>query len=92
MSRLFSLTILWTLWKEVGETSGGNKTGKPGSVYKGRKGFYFGVEKGHVRTGNCSVGRLLADPRFSESVLKFLSSTGVEKVKKGVVIRGEAAS
>ena len=31
----------------------------------------------------------MADPRFSEAVLKFLSTTGVGKIKKGVVIRGE---
>ena len=80
------------LWKEVGEISGVSKSGEPGSIYKGRKGFCFGMamEKRHIRPGNCSVGMLMADSRFSESVLKFLSSTGVGKIKKGVVIRGEA--
>ena len=79
-----------TLWKEVGEASGGSRSGAQGNVYKGKKGFCFGMEKRLVRPGNCSVGRLLADPRFSEAVLKFLSCTGVGKIKKGVVIRGEA--
>ena len=79
------------LWKEVGEISGANKRGEPGSTYKGRKGFCFGMERKHARPGNCSVGALLADSRFSEAVLKFLSCTGVGKIKKGIIIRGEAA-
>ena len=77
------------LWKEVGEASGDCTDGSPGKICKGRKGFCYGIEKKHVRPGNCSVRRLFADPRFSEAVLKFLSSTGVGKVKKGVTIRGE---
>ena len=77
------------LWKEMGEISGGIRSGESGSIYKGRKGFCFGMEKRRVRPGNCAAGMLLADPRFSEAVLKFLSGTGVGKVKKGVVIRGE---
>ena len=76
----------------MGKLQGVTRLGNQDLFTREEKDSIFGVEKGHVRTGNCSVGRLLADPRFSESVLKFLSSTGVEKVKKGVVIRGEAAS
>lgn len=60
-------------------------------VGKGRKkkGFILGGSRGRVRPGNCSVGRLFGDPRFTEAVLKFLADTGVGKIKKGVVIRGE---
>ena len=77
-----------TLWKEVGEASGDSRSEAPGSIYKGNKAFCFGMEKSQVRPGDCSVSRLFADPRFSEAVLKFLSNTGVGKIKKGVVIRG----
>ena len=79
-----------TLWKEVGEASGGRRDGASGKIYRGRrKGFFFGEEKSQVGPGNCSIRRLLADPRFSEAVLRSLSSTGVGKIKKGVVVRGE---
>ena len=74
----------------MGEISGASKCGEVGSIYKGKKGFCFGMEKRRVRLGNCSVGRLMADARFLVAVLKFLASTGVGKIKKGVVIRGEA--
>ena len=35
------------------------------------------------------MGKLISDPRFMEAVLEFLASTGVGKIKKGVIIRGE---
>ena len=79
-----------TLWKEVGDASGISGRGELGSVYKGRKGFCFGIEREQTHPGNCTVGRLMADPRFTVAVLKFLADTGVGKIKKGVVIRGEA--
>ena len=44
-----------------------------------------------VRPGNCTVGRLLGDPRFTEAVLDFLRVTGVGLIKKGVIVRGEEA-
>ena len=50
----------------------------------------LGAPRGGVRPGNCSVGRLFGDSRFTEVVLKFLASTGVGKIKRGVIIRGEA--
>ena len=78
-----------TLWKTVGDISGGLKDGA-GGVYRGREGFMLGTSRGWVGPGNCSVRRLFADPRFSEAILTFLASTGVGKIKKGVVVRGEA--
>ena len=80
------------LWKTVGDISGEaecDTLGK-GRGRKGRKGFMSGRSRGRVRPGNCSVGRLFGDPRFTEAVLKFLADTGVGKIKKGVVVRGEA--
>ena len=58
--------------------------------HRGRKGFGFGMKDRRIGPGNCSIGRLMSDPRFTEAVLKFLSSTGVGKIKKGVIVRGEA--
>ena len=57
---------------------------------RGRKGFMLGQSRRRVRPGNCSVTKLFGDPRFTEAVLKFLADTGAGKVKKGVVVRGEA--
>ena len=50
----------------------------------------LGTSRRRVGPGNCSVRRLFADPRFSEGILEFLASTGVGKIKRGVVVRGEA--
>ena len=77
-----------TLWKTVEDISGGPED-SAGGVYKGRKGFLFGTSKGRVGPGDCSVRRLFTDSRFSEAVLEFLACTGVGKIKKGVVVRGE---
>ena len=77
------------LWSEVGRISGADEKSATSGRLKGRKGFCYGIERRSVRPGNCSVGRLLADPRFTEAVLGFLSCTGVGKIKKGVVVRGE---
>ena len=63
---------------------------RPRRTKKGGKGFMLGSTKGRIGPGNCSVGRLFGDPRFTEAVLKFLADTGVGKVKRGVVLRGEA--
>ena len=79
-----------TLWKTVGDISGEHK-GMTEKTRKGGKGFMLGSSRGRIGPGNCSVGRLFGDTRFTEAVLKFLADTGVGKVKKGVVIRGEAA-
>ena len=59
-----------------------------GNVYKGRKGFCFGMDRKEARPGNFSVGKLMSDTRFTEAVLKFLGSAGVGKVKEGVLLRG----
>ena len=50
----------------------------------------LGIPRGRVRSGNCSIDRLFGDSRFTEAVLKLLADTGVGKIKKGVVVRGEA--
>lgn len=87
---LFKECIAWKdeirkLWKEVGEASGNKNTGQ--SVYKGRKGFCLGMGSGVARPGNTPVRKLLSDERFVEAVLKSLESTGVGKVKQGVLLR-----
>ena len=79
-----------TLWKTLGDISGVLRD-RPGGVYKGRKGFLVGTTGGRVGPGNCSVRRLFGDPRFSEAILKFLADMRVGKIKKGVIVRGEAA-
>ena len=82
------------LWKTVGDISGEPSVRKErkGKERKGkeRKGFMLGSSRGRIRPGNCSVGRLFGDPRFTEAILKFLTDTGVGKMKKGVIVRGEA--
>ena len=75
------------LWTEVGEISGAGTNGGENrgvyEIYKGRKGFCFGVAKRKRRP----VRDLLSDERFTEAVLKFLEETGVGKVKQGVELR-----
>ena len=78
------------LWNTVGEISG-VPSNRQGRIYRGKKGFLLGSSGGRVGPGNCSVGRLFGDPRFVETVLKFLADTGVGKIKRGVIVRGEAA-
>ena len=56
-----------------------------GNVYKGKKGFCFGMDMKVARPGNFSVGKLMSDTRFTEVILRFLGSTGVGKVKEGVL-------
>ena len=86
------------LWKEVGEISdadrncseggsGGRKYGKR----RRKKGFGFLSQEHSVRPGNCSVGRLMFDQRFTDAVLSFLRDTQVGMIKKGVLVRGEEA-
>ena len=65
------------LWTEVGEISGSIRGTSGGRVYKGRKGFYFGMDRKVVRPGNTSVKKLLLEERFVEAVLDFLECTGV---------------
>ena len=72
------------LWKTIGDISGEAKS-DASRKGRGKKGFMLGPSRGRVRPGNCSVGRLFGDPRFTEAVLKFLADTGVGKAKKGVV-------
>ena len=85
------------MWKRVGECSnidGDSRSEKAegrNNRKKRRKGFGFVSRENRVRPGNCTVGRLLGDPRFTEAVLDFLRSTKVGIVKKGVIVRGEEA-
>ena len=83
------------LWRKVGEISNADRDsgeGGSGCERKGkrrRKGFGFLSGEFMVRPGNISVGGLMSDPRFTETVLSFLSSTQVGLVKEGVLIRGK---
>ena len=83
------------LWKRVGEISNTStdaevkSLGKRGK--KRKKGFGFCSHEYRIRPGNCTVGRLMSDSRFTEAVLIFLESTQVGLVKKGVIVRGEEA-
>ena len=74
---------------EVGEISGAGvgaeRTRSGDGIYKGRKGFCFGIGKKIRRPGNASVMDLLSDERFTEAVLKFLKNTGAGKVKQEVL-------
>ena len=83
------------LWKRVGEISSASKDAEDISVGKKkrrrRKGFGFFSQEYKVSPGNCTVGRLMSDSRFTEAVLIFLESTQVGLVKKGVLVRGEEA-
>ena len=85
------------LWKEVGEISVADrdiKDGKEGGQRKGKrrkKGFGFLAHEQRVRPGNCTVGRLMSDPRFTEAILAFLRDTQVGLIKKGVIVRGVEA-
>ena len=86
------------LWKEVGEVSSADRNcdegGSGGPKCRGRrrkKGFGFFSKEYMVRPGNCSVGRLMCDTRFTDAILSFLRDTQVGLVKKGVIVRGEEA-
>ena len=78
------------LWKKVGEISRETvkKTGRD-RPRRGGKGFGLGATAGKVGPGNCSMGKLFGESRFTEAVLEFLEKTDVGKVKMGVIIRGE---
>ena len=83
--------------KKVGESSSANRDNEDGILgrewrgRKRRKGFSFYLQEYRIRPGNCTVGRLMSDPRFTDAVLSFLEDTQVGLVKKGVIIRGEEA-
>ena len=62
-----------------------NRTDRTRSRRRG-KGFRLGSSEGRVGPGNCSMGRLFSEPRFTEAVLEFLEETDVGKVKKGVIV------
>ena len=85
------------MWKKVGEISGAarddgdGRSGGERRGRKGKKGFGFFSQEYRVRPGNCTVGKLMCDPRFTETVLAFLEDTQVGLVKKGVIVRGEEA-
>ena len=81
------------LWRKVGDISGEADIGAKGTrtkKKKKKKGFILGSTGGRIGPGNCSIGRLVSDSRFTAAVLEFLASTGVGKIKKGVIVRGEA--
>ena len=85
------------LWRKVGEISNADRD-REGEISRGekrgrkrRKGFGFFSQEFGVRPGNCTVGKLLGDPRFTEAVLSFLRDTQVGLIKKGVIVRGEEA-
>ena len=86
-----------TLWKEVGDISDADRTNEErgsGDAGKGlkrkrHKGFGFFTREHTVRPGNCRVGRLMSDPRFTGAILSFLRNTQVGLIKKGVIVRGE---
>ena len=86
------------LWKEVGKISNNdrdmedNTRGRRRNKGKRKKGFGFFPRESGVRPGNCTVGRLLGDSRFTEAVLSFLRNTKVGLIKKGVIVRGEEAA
>ena len=44
-------------------------------VYKGRKGFGFGVRTGRAGPGNTSIRELLGGEEYTGAVVKFLMST-----------------
>ena len=85
------------LWREVGvissadRDSGEERSGGRGRGKRRKKGFGFFAQDYMVRPGNCSVGRLMSDPRFTSTVLSFLRDTQVGLIKNGVIIRGEEA-
>ena len=80
------------LWKEVGEISGeGSKGPGRAGLRRRRKGFGFSSHEFRVGPGNCSVRKLLCEPLYTEAVLRFLESTTVGKIKKGVIVGGEAS-
>ena len=86
------------LWKKVGEISsigedrGSDVPGGKENKRKRKKGFGFFPRENGVRPGNCTVGRLLSDSRFTEAVLDFLKDTQVGIIKKGVIVKGEEAA
>ena len=79
------------LWRKVGDISGEAGIGAERTrIRKRNKGFMLGSTKGRIGPGNCSIGRLFCDSRFTEAVLEFLADTCVGKAKKVVIVRGEA--
>lgn len=88
---LFKECVAWKqeireLWDKVGEASmDNNASGNRVVMFKGRKGFGFGVRTGKAGPGNTPVRELLADGRFSSAVLDFLKHTSVGKLKAGVL-------
>ena len=79
---IYTLTVTRLLLHRI---SHNKKTGKR----RRKKGFGFLSQEHSVRPGNCSVGRLMCDRRFTEAVLTFLRDTQVGVIKKGVLVRGE---
>ena len=83
------------LWKRVGEISNVSRDTEDDFLKRGRekrkKGFGFFSHEYRVRPGNCTVGKLMSDSRFTEAVLDFLRDAQVGLVKKGVIVRGEEA-
>ena len=89
---LFKQCLTWKkeireLWKTAAEMSG-CKGDQRGFSCKGR-GFFlcWGTGQGRAkrRPGNTSIRELMADKRSTEVVLTFLRTTGVGKLKEGVL-------
>ena len=81
------------LWKELGEATTEQGRGTRKSMYKGRKGFGWGIRLGDDQRargpGNTSIGTLLADERCIPAVLSFLANTRCGQAKEGVIVRAE---
>ena len=79
------------LWRKVGEISGEGKRGTDRHGPRRRnKGFGLRPQRHRVGPGNCPIRKLFCEPLFAEAVLEFLEKTEVGKIKKGVIVRGEA--
>ena len=85
-----------TLWKEVGEISEDRAKMKKGTkeayrprnhVYKGRKGFGFGVKAGKAGSGNTTIRDLLGREEYTAAAVRFLMLTKVGEVKEEVIQR-----
>ena len=73
------------LWSEVGKISGRRDEGE--GPFRSRKGFGFHVRQARARPSNTTVRELLSSDRYTEAVLRFLSTTRVGEVKEGVICK-----
>ena len=76
----------------VRHQSTSERVARRAGVCKGKKGFSFAEDRKRratFETPRKYVRELMVDEKFTDCV-KFLRSTGVGKVKQGVVLRGQA--